>query len=306
MIRIILVFLLLSQFSFSQKLKQKVFFSENGNYTLLNELDTLDTCKCHFKNNLVLYNSKNKEEFTIIKFKDSVYFEDGTGVKGEVKLDSIACVKNSVKYKVRDTISIVSFKIFNKMTEKELYENYNLNKKGVLVNSEIKYKIDNIRDTIVKYSPDSDVIKPYELDAKIFDLTFVHNGKVFKKINPGFLFFIYQSGKDLIDYNRMNKEFEKDFKSFMRKFKKELDLCIKNKSQNNKIVDFNIFNHQKKYYFEMDYKNLNDKFLILTDRFYLSEAFENGKLKPKIHNSYSPTTWDPYSDCSFDEFFILD
>ncbi len=115
MTRIILVFLFFLQFSFSQKLKQKVFFSENGNYALLNELDTLDTCKCHFKNNLVLYNSKNKEEFTIIKFKDSVYFEDGTGVKEEVKLDSIACVKNSVKYKVRDTISIVRFNIFNKM-----------------------------------------------------------------------------------------------------------------------------------------------------------------------------------------------
>ncbi len=309
MTRIILVFLFFLQFSFSQKLETKVFFSENEDYVLIDYNENIiyyefdEVKKCSYDSYLSII-GKN-EHYNLLAHKDSIYFEFHGDRKTTKNIDSVFCINNSLQYKNKDTSFHATY-IFDKMSKESFYKKYGLNQAGKLINNEIKYKIDNIRDTIFYYSPDSDIIKPYKIDAKVFTLTFYHKERILKKINPGFLFLIYQFGEDLIDYNRMNEEFSKDFETFMRDFKKELDLCINNKSEHNKIVDFKIFNHQNKYYFDMDYKDLQDKFLILTDRFYLSKAFEKGKLKPKIYNSYSPTTWDPYSDCSFDDFFILD
>lgn len=113
-------------------------------------------------------------------------------------------------------------------------------------------------------------------------------------------------GDDYINYTRLKKENEKNFETFMKKFKKELNLGIKNKTSKNKIVDFKIYNHQNMYYFEFDYKIFYLKQNVLSDDFYKSEAFENGKLKFNIDTFYHPVTWEPFQETNFDDFLILD
>lgn len=282
---------------------EKVVFSEKGDFVLINHIQSIDLNNCPFENFLSLKGKKDGK--TLIKFKDSIYFEFSGNVKETKGIDSIFCVNNSIQYKNRDT-SYVTHYISNRMLLKEFYKEYELNQVGKLINKEIKYKIDNVRDTIFDYSPDSDIVKPYKIDAKIFTLTFYHKERILKKMDLELIFILEIFGKNYINTNKLKKENEKIFISFMKDFKKELNLCINEQNLNNKIIDFKIYNHQKKYYFDCDYKIFYAKQSTLPQEIYIDEAFENGKLKLNADVFYQAVSTEQNSDCIFGCFFILD
>lgn len=153
-------------------------FSENGDYVLIKYIDTSEPIKCTFD---YLFLKNKKEGNSLIQSKDSIYFEAYGDKKKTKDIDSIFCINNSVQYKNRDTSYHASY-IFYKMSLKNFYKEYALNQKGILINNEISYKIENIRDTIFNHSTDPGIEKPYPIDAKIFDLIFIHKGKVLKKL----------------------------------------------------------------------------------------------------------------------------
>ena len=309
MTRIILAILFFSQFSFSQKLEPKVVFSENQDYVLIDyneniiyyEFDEVKKCSYDSYLNVV---GKN-EDYNLLAHKDSIYFEFYGDRKTSKNVDSIFCINNSIQYKNKDTTFHATY-IFDKMSKESFYKKYELNQVGKLINNEIKYKIDNVRDTIFNYSPDSDIIKPYKIDAKIFTLTFYHKERILKKMDLKLIFILQFFDKNYVNTTKLKKENKKLFISFMKDFKKELDLCINKQNVNNKIIDFKIYNHQKKYYFNCDYKTFYAKQFTLPEKFYLDEAFENGKLKLDADTFYQAVTADKISDCFFGCFFILD
>lgn len=159
-------------------------FSEKGDYVLIDynenisyyEFDELR--KCSYDSYLSVI-GKN-EKHNLLAHKDSIYFEFYGDRKTTKNIDSIFCINNSLQYKNKDTSFHATY-IFDKMSKESFYKKYELNQEGKLINNEIKYKIDNVRDTILNHSPDSDIIKPYKIDAKIFTLTFYHKERILKK-----------------------------------------------------------------------------------------------------------------------------
>lgn len=288
---------------------EKVIFSEKGDFVLMDynykytyyEFDEVK--KCSYDSYLRII-GKN-ESFNLLAHKDSIYFEFHGDRKTSKNVDSIFCINNSLQYKNKDTSFHATY-IFDKMSKESFYKKYELNQEANLINNEIKYKIDNIRDAVFDYSPDSDIIKPYKIDAKIFTLTFYHNDKILKKMDLELIFILEFFGENYINTNKLKKENEKVFISFMKEFKKELNLCINEQNVNNKIIDFKIYNHQKKYYFDCDYKIFYAKQFTLPEEFYTEEAFENGKLKLNADVFYQAVSTEQNSDCIFGCFFILD
>lgn len=289
----------------AQNENKKIIFSENEEYVLIdyNEKMTFyesnETRECSFDNYLFLI-SKD-ENHSIIEHRDSIYFEIHGNKKKTKNIDSIFCIKNSIQYKNKDTSYYANY-ISDKMSKENFYKKYELNQVGKLINNEIKYKIENIRDTIFNYSPDRDIIKPYKIDAKIFTLKLYHKGKMLKKIDLELIFIIEYLEEIYININKLKKENEKVFISFMKDLKKELDLCIKNQIVNNKIIDFIIYNHQKKYYIDFGYNYFQVKSLELPEKFYTEKAFENGKLKISTSVFYHAVS----SRSSFRSLYISD
>lgn len=288
---------------------KKVIFSDKGDYVLIDYNENIiyyefdEVKKCSYDSYLRII-GKN-EDYNLLAHKDSIYFEFFGDREKTKNIDSIFCKNNSLQYKNKDTSFRATY-IFDKMSKENFYKKYELNQVGKLINNEIKYKIENVRDTLFDYSPVSDIIKPYKIDAKIFTLVFYHKERILKKIDLELIFILEFFDKNYINRLKLRKENDKLFISYLNDLIKEIDLCIINQGKNNKIIDFEIYNHQKKYYFDYDVKHFYFKQCTLPEGFYIDEAFDNGKLKPNVDTFYQVFSSEKITEPLFNGLFILD
>lgn len=286
--------------------KEKVVFSEKRNLLLdINLFETeywLNDCEIEKIHILDINDSISG----LLKMKDTVYFEF---VKGRDKkiLDSIFCINSEIQYKNKDTSLYPSY-ISDKINLKKFYKKYGFNQIGRLINNEIEFEINNIRDTIVTSSISTDIYKNPNLKvkSKIFNLSLIHKGKTLKKLKLPFSVYNLNTEtteKDVTDNFLDFKNLETKFDEFLEQLNTELSSYKTNPNAINETIKMNVYNYNNKYYIKFRYREsiYSSLELFHKDSKEAREIEISGDFSEMIQIS---THY--FKDDYFDDFLILD